>query len=52
MNQIAFRLRIAGAVIAALVWIGSIFFLGSQLIGLGWILNVVTGLPKRTESPS
>jgi SSS family solute:Na+ symporter len=33
-------------VIASLVWIGSIFFFASQLIGLGWILNVVTGLPK------
>jgi SSS family solute:Na+ symporter len=33
-------------VISALVWIGSIFFLASQLIGLGWILNVVTGVPK------
>jgi SSS family solute:Na+ symporter len=33
-------------VIAALVWVGSIFFLASQLIGLGWILNVVTGMPK------
>lgn len=32
--------------IAALVWIGSIFFLASQLIGLGWILNVVAGVPK------
>ena len=32
--------------IAVLVWIGSIFFLASQLIGLGWILNVVTGVPK------
>ena len=28
------------------LWIGSIFFLASQLIGLGWILNVVTGIPK------
>jgi len=33
-------------VIAALVWFGSIFFLASQLIGLGWILNAVTGVPK------
>jgi SSS family solute:Na+ symporter len=32
--------------IALLVWIGSIFFLASQLIGLGWILNVVTSMPK------
>ena len=34
------------AVIASLVWIGSVFFLASQLIGLGWILNVVAGVPK------
>jgi SSS family solute:Na+ symporter len=33
-------------VIASLVWIGSVFFLASQLIGLGWILNVVAGVPK------
>src|SRR6185436_15445102 len=34
------------AIIAALLWIGSLFILASQLIGLGWILNVVTGMPK------
>jgi SSS family solute:Na+ symporter len=34
------------AVIASLIWIGSIFFLASQLIGLGWILNAVAGVPK------
>ena len=34
------------AVIASLVWIGSIFFLASQLIAIGWILNVVAGVPK------
>src|SRR5262249_17050459 len=33
-------------VVSALIWIGSIFILASQLIGLGWILNVVTGLDK------
>ncbi|HEY7171583.1 MAG TPA: sodium:solute symporter family protein [Vicinamibacterales bacterium] len=33
-------------IIAALLWIGSLFILASQLIGLGWILNVVTGMPK------
>src|SRR5262249_29773607 len=33
-------------IIAALLWIGSLFILPSQLIGLGWILNVVAGLPK------
>jgi SSS family solute:Na+ symporter len=32
--------------IAVLLWLGSIFILASQLIGLGWILNVVTGIPK------
>ena len=34
------------AVIASLVWIGSIFFLASQLIAIGWILNVVAGVPR------
>ncbi len=33
-------------VIAGLLWIGSIFILASQLIGLGWILEVVAGIPK------
>ena len=33
-------------IISALLWIGSIFILASQLIALGWILNVVAGLPK------
>lgn len=37
--------RIRG-IIAALLWIGSIFILASQLIGLGWILEVVAGIPK------
>jgi SSS family solute:Na+ symporter len=32
-------------VISLLLWIGSIFILASQLIGLGWILNVVAGVP-------
>lgn len=31
---------------ASLLWVGAIFILASQLIGLGWILNVVTGVPK------
>jgi SSS family solute:Na+ symporter len=31
---------------AALVWIASLFILASQLIGLGWILNVVLDTPK------
>jgi SSS family solute:Na+ symporter len=33
-------------IIAVLLWIGSLFILASQLIGLGWILNVVAGVPK------
>jgi solute:Na+ symporter, SSS family len=37
--------RVRGA-IAALLWVGSIFILASQLIGLGWILEVVAGIPK------
>jgi SSS family solute:Na+ symporter len=37
--------RVRG-VIAVLLWIGSIFILASQLIGLGWILQVVAGIPK------
>src|SRR6185436_17828890 len=32
-------------IISVLLWIGSIFILASQLIGLGWILNVVAGVP-------
>ena len=32
-------------IISLLLWIGSIFILASQLIGLGWILNVVAGVP-------
>ena len=36
--------RVRG-VVAGLLWIGSIFILASQLIGLGWILNVVAGIP-------
>jgi len=42
--------RSARAIVSALVWVGSIFFLASQLIGLGWILNVVVGLPKPVGS--
>lgn len=37
--------RVRG-IIAALLWVGSIFILASQLIGLGWILEVVAGIPK------
>ncbi len=34
------------AVISVLLWVGSLFILASQLIALGWILNVVAGLPR------
>ena len=37
--------RVRGT-IACLLWIGSLFILASQLIGLGWILEVVAGVPK------
>jgi SSS family solute:Na+ symporter len=33
-------------IIAALLWVGALFILASQLIAIGWILNVVTGLAK------
>lgn len=36
--------RVRGAV-TVLLWIGSLFILASQLIGLGWILNIVAGVP-------
>src|SRR5689334_20630678 len=42
--------RTVRAVIAALLWVGSLFILASQLIGLGWILNVVTGVPTPVGS--
>jgi SSS family solute:Na+ symporter len=32
--------------IAVILWIGALFILASQLIGLGWILEVVAGVPK------
>jgi solute:Na+ symporter, SSS family len=32
--------------VTLLLWFGSIFILASQLIAIGWILNVVTGLPR------
>jgi len=38
--------RTMRGVIATLLWIGALFILASQLVGLGWILNVVTGVPK------
>ncbi|MQA29316.1 MAG: sodium:solute symporter family protein [Luteitalea sp.] len=33
-------------IIGALLWVGGLFILATQLIALGWILNVVVGLPK------
>ena len=33
------------AAVAVVLWIGAIFILASQLIGLGWILDVVAGVP-------
>ena len=32
--------------VAVVLWFGSLFILASQLIGIGWILNVVLGVPK------
>jgi SSS family solute:Na+ symporter len=32
-------------IISLLLWIGSTFILASQLIGLGWILNVIAAVP-------
>jgi len=32
--------------VSLILWIGSLFILSSQLIGLAWILNVVAGIPK------
>ena len=37
-------------VIAVLLWIGSLFILSSQLTALGWILNVVAGIPRPVGS--
>ncbi|MGH7616793.1 MAG: sodium:solute symporter family transporter, partial [Gemmatimonadaceae bacterium] len=34
------------SVIAALLWIGSVFILAGQLIAIAWILNAIVGLPK------
>jgi SSS family solute:Na+ symporter len=38
--------RTVRAVLAALLWIGSIFILASQLTAIGWILNVVAAIPR------
>jgi SSS family solute:Na+ symporter len=37
--------RVRG-VIAALLWVATLFILAGQLIALAWILNVVAGVPK------
>jgi solute:Na+ symporter, SSS family len=34
------------AVIAALLWVATLFILAGQLIALAWILNVVAGIPR------
>lgn len=33
-------------IVAALLWLGTLFILAGQLIAIGWILNVVTGAPR------
>lgn len=33
-------------IVAALLWFGTLSILAGQMIGLAWILNVVSGLPK------
>jgi SSS family solute:Na+ symporter len=38
--------RSVRAVIAGLLWIGTLAILAGQLIALSWVLNVVAGLPK------
>ena len=38
--------RTVRAVIAVLLWIGSLFILSAQLTAIGWILNVVAGIPR------
>ena len=38
--------RAVRGTIAVLLWLGSLSILAGQLIGIAWILNVVTGAPK------
>src|SRR5712691_10505878 len=38
--------RSVRAIIAGLLWIGSLFILSSQLTAIGWILNVVAAVPR------
>ena len=34
------------AIVAGILWLGTLAILAGQMIGLAWILNVVAGLPK------
>ncbi len=38
--------RSVRAIVAGLLWIGSLFILSSQLTAIGWILDVVAGIPR------
>jgi SSS family solute:Na+ symporter len=38
--------RSVRAIIAGLLWVGSLFILSSQLTAIGWILNVVAAVPR------
>jgi SSS family solute:Na+ symporter len=38
--------RTVRGVVAALLWLGTLFILAGQLIAIGWILGVVTGAPR------
>ena len=38
--------KVVRAVIAILLWLGTLAILAGQLIALSWILNVVAGIPK------
>ena len=38
--------RTVRAIVAVLLWIGSLFILSAQLTAIGWILNVVAGIPR------
>ena len=38
--------RAVRGIIAGLLWIGSLFILSAQLTAIGWILNVVGGIPR------
>jgi solute:Na+ symporter, SSS family len=38
--------RSVRAIIAGLLWVGSLFILSAQLTAIGWILNVVAAVPR------